>query len=98
MRQKLSKPSNQSNISRANRQGNNNGKIFPGDRKFIKTNKREGKTLPDTIDNNDDNNDDNNVDNNTREEEEIFEIKTIEITAPPKKSIAKDIKQKGKSE
>jgi hypothetical protein len=29
MRQKLSKPSNNSNVSKANRQGNNNGKIFP---------------------------------------------------------------------
>lgn len=90
MRQKLSKPSNQSNISRANRQGNNNGKIFPGETKFIKSNKREGKVLPNTHDNKD----------VIQPEEEltIVENNIIESPVSPKKSSAKETKLKGKSE
>ena len=89
MRQKLSRPSNQSNISRANRQGNNNGKIFPGETKFIKSNKREGKVLPNTRD---------NKDVNQVDEPAIVENNIIESPVSPKKSSAKETKLKGKSE
>jgi hypothetical protein len=39
MRQKLAKPSNNSSVSKANRQGNNNGKLFPTESKFFKSKK-----------------------------------------------------------
>jgi len=39
MRQKLAKPSNNSRVSKANRQGNNNGKLFPTESMFFKSKK-----------------------------------------------------------
>ena len=39
MRQKLAKPSNNSSVSKANRQGNNNGKLFPTESRFFKSKK-----------------------------------------------------------
>lgn len=39
MRQKLAKPSNNSSVSKANRQGNNNGKLFPTESRFYKSKK-----------------------------------------------------------
>lgn len=70
MRQKLSKPSNSSRVSKANRQGNNNGKLFPNESKFFKANIPVAYHLPKKSD----------IDSDAIAEiHELIDVKTKEI-------------------